>query len=145
MLKENAGIAGGYVEALLQSPMPPMINADDVSANAKFGFKEDSLSVLLEFSMFPTDKSESVSEYVSKVIKYIDESGVEYKLTAMGTIIETDTVDEALEIVKGCYKVLEPYSNRVYSSLKMDIRKGKSDRLNQKIESIKKRIGDIKT
>ena len=37
VLKENTGIAGGYVEALLQSPMPPMINADDVSANANFG------------------------------------------------------------------------------------------------------------
>ena len=39
VLKENAGIAGGYVEALLQSPMPPMINADDVAANANFGIK----------------------------------------------------------------------------------------------------------
>jgi len=31
-------------------------------------------SVLLEFAMFPTDKGESKSEYVSKIIKMIDES-----------------------------------------------------------------------
>ena len=37
MLKENAGAPVGCIEALIQSPIPPMINADDVSANAKFG------------------------------------------------------------------------------------------------------------
>lgn len=53
------------------------------------------MSVLLEFSMFPTDKGESVSAYVSQVIKMIDQSGVSYRLTAMGTIIETDTLHDA--------------------------------------------------
>jgi len=42
------------------------------------------MSVLVEFSMFPTDKGESVSAYVSRIIKMIDESGVPYKLTPMG-------------------------------------------------------------
>ncbi len=37
MLKENAGAPIGCIEALLQSPIPPMINADDMSANANFG------------------------------------------------------------------------------------------------------------
>jgi len=49
------------------------------------------MSVLLEFSMFPTDKGESVSTHVSKVIKMIHDSGVTYQLTPMGTIIETAT------------------------------------------------------
>lgn len=102
------------------------------------------MSVLLEFAMFPTDKTgDSASESVSKIIKMIRESGVRYKLTAMGTIIETETIEEALEIVNKSYKVLEPFSNRVYSTLTMDIRKGKVDRLHQKIESIENRIGKV--
>ena len=47
------------------------------------------MSVLIEFAMFPTDKGESVSQYVSQVIKMIRESGFPYQLTAMGTIFET--------------------------------------------------------
>ena len=47
------------------------------------------MSVLLEFTMFPTDKSESKSKEVAEVIKIIRESGVSYQLTAMATIIET--------------------------------------------------------
>lgn len=101
------------------------------------------MSVLLEFTMFPTDKGDSVSQYVGEVIQMIKESGVRYKLTAMGTIIETETIDEALAIVNKSYKVLEPYSNRVYSSVKLDIRKGKSNRLEEKIKSIESKIGKV--
>lgn len=102
------------------------------------------MSVLLEFAMFPTDKSgDSASESVSKIIDMIKKSGVTYKLTAMGTIIETETLEEALAIVTRSYQVLEPFSKRVYSTITIDIRKEKSDRLNQKIKSIESKIGKV--
>ena len=101
------------------------------------------MSILLEFSMFPTEKGESVSAYVSKIIKMIDESGVAYQLTPMGTIVETNTMDEALEIIKKSYLVLEKDCSRIYSSLKFDIRKGKDNRLEGKIASVESKIGKI--
>jgi uncharacterized protein (TIGR00106 family) len=102
------------------------------------------MSVLLEFAMFPTDKTgDSASESVSKIIDMINKSGVTYKLTAMGTIIETETIEEAMDIVNRSYKVLEPFSKRVYSTITLDIRKEKSNRLNQKIESIESKIGKV--
>lgn len=101
------------------------------------------MSVLLEFAMFPTNKGESISSYVSKIIKLIRESGVTYQLTAMGTIIETETLPEALSVVQQCYDVLEPDCDRVYSSLKFDIRKGKSQCLTQKIKSVESIIGEV--
>lgn len=85
------------------------------------------MSVLLEFSMFPTDKGESVSAYVSRIIDMIDKSGVAYKLTPMGTVIECDEMDEALAIIKKAYECLEEDCSRVYSSLKFDIRKEKEN------------------
>jgi uncharacterized protein (TIGR00106 family) len=101
-------------------------------------------SVLLEMSMFPTDHGESKSEYVSRIIKMIDESGYPYQLTPMSTIIEFDSIDDALDIIKKSYETLEVDSDRVYSTIKFDIRKNKSNRLKQKIESIEKRIGEVK-
>ena len=106
----------------------------------------DIMSVLLEFSMFPTDKGESVSAYVSQVIKMIRDSGVDYQLTPMGTIIETATMSEALGIIEQAYAVLDGQGcNRVYSSLKFDIRKGKDNRLAGKVKSVREKIGDINT
>ena len=101
------------------------------------------MSVLMEFAMFPTDKGESVSEYVSKVIDMIKKSGVSYKLSPMGTTIETESMQEALEILNKAYKELEPFSNRIYSNVKFDIRKNKKNRLKQKIASIEKHIGKV--
>lgn len=102
------------------------------------------MSVLLEFSMFPTDKGSSVSEEVSRVIDMIRNSGVDYQLTAMGTIIETESLEQALDVVNRAYKILEPRSERVYSSMKIDIRKGKSGRLEGKIQSVEEKIGKVK-
>ena len=102
------------------------------------------MSVLLEMSMFPTDKSESKSKEVSEIIKIIRESGVNYQLTAMATLIETQTISEALALVEKCYLKLEELGcNRVYSTLKFDIRIGHENRLKTKIESIEKHIGEV--
>lgn len=102
------------------------------------------MSVLLEFAMFPTSDNcrdgSSVSKYVSKIIDAIDKSGVNYKLTPMGTVVETQTMREALDIIELAYNQLSE-CDRVYSSLKFDIRKGKENRLVTKIDSVEKRIG----
>ena len=102
------------------------------------------MSVLLEFSMFPTSpdgrEGASVSAQVSKVIDAIDKSGVAYQLTPMGTIIETDTMKEALAIIELAYEQLNE-CQRVYSSLKFDIRKNTKNRLKTKIASVEKHIG----
>lgn len=102
------------------------------------------MSVLLEMAMFPTDQGESKSEYVSKIINTIRESGYSYQLTSMGTIIETDEISEALKLIEKCYTVLESLGcNRVYATLTFDIRIGHENRLKSKIESIEKQIGDV--
>ncbi len=99
------------------------------------------MSVLMEFSIFPIDGGESKSEYVGKVLDMIDKSGFEYKLTPMGTVVETDEISDALSLVQRSYEVLEPYSKRVYSTVKLDIRKDKKNALKAKINSVEKAIG----
>jgi len=101
------------------------------------------MSVLVEFAMFPTDKGESVSEYVSRIIKMFKESNINYQLTPMGTIFEVETIEDATNIINNAYKQLEADCNRVYTIIKMDIRKNKSNRMKQKINSIEKKIGNV--
>ena len=101
------------------------------------------MSVLIEFAMFPTDKGTSVSKYVSQIIDQIRKSGYEYQLTSMGTIIETSTFQEGLDIINDSYKILEPYSERIYSTVKFDIQKNKENRIKGKVNSIIEKIGDV--
>lgn len=98
------------------------------------------MSALIEFSMFPTDRGESKSEFVARVLDVIDKSGLDYQLTPMGTVVEGETIDEVLKLVADCYKVLEPDCNRVSSFLKFDIRKGSGSRLSTKIASVENKL-----
>ncbi len=98
------------------------------------------MSCLVEFAMFPTDKGESVSEYVSRIIKMFEKSEVNYQLTPMGTIFEVNTIEKATDIINKAYKELENDCNRVYTTIKMDIRKNKNNRMKQKIESVMQKI-----
>ncbi|PCH69014.1 MAG: hypothetical protein COC06_08285 [Bacteroidales bacterium] len=101
------------------------------------------MSVLLEFAIFPTDKGDSVSKQVSKVIELIRESGINYQLTAMGTLIETNELPEALALVNRCYDLLAEDSERVYTTMNIDIQKNKHNRLTSKVESIENKIGKV--
>jgi len=98
------------------------------------------MAVLMEFAIFPTDKGISVSNDVSKVIKMIKESGFPYQLTAMGTLIETQTVAEAMKIVENAAEILQQNSNRIYSTLKLDIKKGAHNMLQNKVKSIEEKL-----
>jgi len=104
------------------------------------------MSVLLEFAMFPTDKGESVSAYVSQVIQMIRDSGSDYQLTPMGTIIETDSLAQALALVEAAYGILDQAGcERVYSSMNLDIRKGKKNRMQGKVASVREKIGEVRS
>jgi len=102
------------------------------------------MSTLLEFSMFPTDKGASVSAYVSPLIAMIRDSGISHQLTPMGTIVETNTLEQALSLVQQAYQILDKAGcNRVYASLKLDIRNGREDRMQGKIDAVKRHIGEL--
>ncbi|MGB9623407.1 MAG: thiamine-binding protein, partial [Phycisphaerae bacterium] len=46
------------------------------------------MSTLVEFSMSPMGKGESVSEYVAHSLEIIEASGVPYRMGPMGTVLE---------------------------------------------------------
>lgn len=99
------------------------------------------MSVMVEVSMFPVDKGESLSSYVARVVDIIDRSGLSYILTPMGTIIEAETLDEILKIVKECFEELKKDCNRVVINLKVDYRKGEGLRLESKVKSVEEKVG----
>lgn len=58
----------------------------------------------------------------------------------MGTIVETSTLREALEVVEDAYKELENDCDRVYVTLNLDIRKGELGRIKSKVQSVEQKI-----
>jgi len=104
------------------------------------------MSVLVEFSIFPLDKGESVSQYVARVLSIIKDSGLSYVLTPMGTVVEAESVEEIFSLLERCFKELQRDCNRIILNFKMDYRKGKSNRMSQKVKSVEEKLSEpIKT
>lgn len=96
--------------------------------------------VLLEFSMSPLGRGESVGKYVARSLEIVDKSGVDYRLNPMGTVLEGEW-DEVLGVVKMCYERMRKDCNRISCSIKVDYRKGAKGRLSRKVVSVEKRLG----
>lgn len=96
--------------------------------------------VLLEFSMAPLEKGASVGEYVARSLQIIDESGLDYRLHAMGTIIEGE-IDDVLGVLKKCFQAMAADCERITCTAKLDYRRGHAGRLHAKVASVEEKIG----
>src|SRR5712692_10355703 len=91
--------------------------------------------VLLDFSMTPLGKGESVSAYVARCLDVVAASGLDYRLHAMGTTLE-GTLDDVLAVVRRCFAALEADCDRISCSVKIDYRKGLGGRLQSKVQKV---------
>ncbi len=98
------------------------------------------MSVLLEFSMSPLDKGESVSPYVARSLEIISQSGLPFQLNSMGTVLEGDW-DEVMSVVKACYDRMSQDCNRITCQIKIDARQGKTGRLAGKVATLEEKLG----
>jgi uncharacterized protein (TIGR00106 family) len=99
------------------------------------------MSALVEFAMFPTEKTQSKSAFVARVLDIVDKSGLPYQLTPMGTIIEGESVEEVLAVINEAYKELQKDCERIYSTIKIDYRTGDVGRLQKKVGSVEAKLG----
>ncbi len=95
--------------------------------------------VLLEFSMSPLGRGESVGKYVARSLDIIDRSGVSYRLNPMGTVLEGEW-EEVFAVVQRCYERMKKDCGRISCTIKVDYRKGYEGRLQTKVASVEKRL-----
>jgi uncharacterized protein (TIGR00106 family) len=96
--------------------------------------------VLLEMSITPLGKGESVSQYVAECVNLVDSSGLDYELHAMGTIVEGE-LDQVLDVMRRCIEQVATHSDRVTCAAKLDFRRGHFGRLKSKVTSVEQKLG----
>ena len=97
--------------------------------------------MIAEISVIPIGKGVDLASYVAKVVKIIDESGLDYKLNAMGTVVEGDS-DLIFDLIKKCHNKMLETAQRVYTTVKIDDRKDKKIKMiDHKVQSVEKELG----
>ena len=85
------------------------------------------------------DKGESLSPYVARALRLIQDSGLPYQLNPMGTCVEGEWRD-VIALVDRCFQALEKDCNRINLSLKADYRQGPTGRLKSKVASVQDKL-----
>ena len=97
------------------------------------------MSVLIDFSIAPMDKGESVSPYVAKAVSIIKNSGLDYRLGPMGTSVEGNW-EEVMTLVTRCFEELKKECDRIYLTIRVDYRKNAKGRIKDKVASVEKKL-----
>ncbi len=96
--------------------------------------------MVVNFSIVPIGKKSSLSVQVAEILRIVSESGINYKLHSMGTILEGDW-DEIMRLIKKCHKKILKDSDRVLTTITIDDHKGRTGRITGKVKSVEKKLG----
>ena len=100
---------------------------------------------LMEFSIIPLDKGDSLSAYVGRCLDLIDSSGLKYRLHSMGTVVEGE-LPQLLDLLNRCFDELKTDCDRITCTVKFDYREGNESRLESKLKSVQEKVGrELKT
>ncbi len=95
--------------------------------------------ITADFAILPVGtQNTECRQYIKKAVQIIKNSGLNYQLTAMGTQIESDNLEELYDtITKAQEAVFEAGTDRLYTVIKIDDRRDKDDiTLKSKIDTV---------
>jgi uncharacterized protein (TIGR00106 family) len=95
-----------------------------------------------ELTIIPIGTDEtSISKYIAAALAALEESGVNYELSGMGTMLEAEDPDKLFAAIQNAHEaVFKAGANRVATSLKIDDRRDKRVSLKEKIRSVKEKL-----
>ncbi|MBI4353231.1 MAG: MTH1187 family thiamine-binding protein [Candidatus Omnitrophica bacterium] len=98
--------------------------------------------MLAQVSIFPIGRGTSISKHVAKAVDVIDKSGLDYRLTAMGTVIEGEW-EPVMRLMKKVRDAALKDSDRIYLSLTIDDRTDKKakSRMELKTQRVEEIVG----
>jgi uncharacterized protein (TIGR00106 family) len=96
--------------------------------------------MIVEFSVVPIGRGETLAGPVARILDIVDKSGLPYQLTAMGTLVEGDW-DDVLALVRRCHEAMRGEDGRVYTHITIDDRPGTSGRIAGKVREVEEALG----
>ncbi len=96
--------------------------------------------MLLELSVIPLGRGRSISADLADLVKIIDASGLDYRVTAAGTILE-GTWDQLMDVARKCHAEMRKKTERVVTFMKVDDYDERSGRLTAAVTSVEQKVG----
>ncbi|MFP4081503.1 MAG: MTH1187 family thiamine-binding protein [Candidatus Aminicenantes bacterium] len=96
--------------------------------------------IIAEFAIFPTSEGVSVSKYVKKVIKIIEDSGLKSETGGMSTTIESPDLRSLFRLIEKAHQAVKDMgARRIHIDLRVDHRLDKEASIESKLKAVHKR------
>ena len=99
--------------------------------------------MLAELEIVPIGTgSASLSGILAQVVMLVDQSGLDYRVGPMGTVVEGDW-EQIMRLAKACRDAILQSADRVMLTIRLDDRKDQPGpgRIAQKVRSLEARLG----
>ncbi len=96
--------------------------------------------MLLELSVIPLGRGRSIGADIADLVRIIDTSGFDYRLTATGTIIE-GSWDQLMDVARKCHTEMRKKTERVITFMKVDDYAERTGRLTAAVASVEGKVG----
>jgi len=94
--------------------------------------------MMVQLSIMPISEDPHLSEPIAKAVRIIHESGLEYKLTPMGTLIKGGW-KEIMNVAKKCHEAVCEDFDRVMTQIKIDDVKNGDISFDDKIRAVEEK------
>ena len=96
--------------------------------------------MVLELTIIPRGQSRSISGDIANLATIIEGSGLDYKMTAFGTLIE-GTWDQLMEVAKSCHLETRKENERVLTMMRLDDYGGRTGEIEGAVDRVEKKLG----
>ena len=97
--------------------------------------------MIAEFSIVPMTGEESISTHVARILRMVEASGLDHRLTAMGTIVEGEP-EAVFGLILTCHMEMKQVANRVLTRISIDDRGDEMNRIDRKTQSVLEKRND---
>ena len=100
------------------------------------------MKVIMDLCVVPIGVGVSVSRYIAECERVLAGTGLETRLHAYGTNIEGEW-DEVMAAVKACHEAVHGMgAPRISTIIKLGTRVDRSQTMDEKVESVKRKLGE---
>jgi uncharacterized protein (TIGR00106 family) len=96
------------------------------------------MTVIAMLSVAPVREG-AMGDEVAKAVDALEEYDVRYETNPMGTVVETDSIEELFDAVQAAHEAVE--GDRVSTVLKIDDKRTSDEPASEKVDAVEERLG----
>lgn len=96
--------------------------------------------MVMELTIIPRGREHSTSTDIAGIVKIIEDSRLDYQMTAFGTLVE-GTWDELMDLARQCHFAVRKNADRVLTMIRLDDHGEQTGEIEGAVSRVEQKLG----